>query len=224
MTTPTPGGCHAPSTLPVRPLRRRVGPARTAAQQGRKARPTARVVHPSGRRRRVLPAQERLFVADAPARVPTVADRLPPLPQVAHRRPTQAGARPAAGGGARGGGARPGPQRGRDRQPGREDHPRRGSRARLRRRQAPGGAKASCPGRHERARPGRRVHGAHLCPTGTAGGYWSRACGKNRPGWSWRGPTGRTRPGFASGSKESEGGGSRYRTIATGSCGGHPPR
>ena len=69
-----------------------------------------------------------------------------------------------------------------------------------------------------------RVHGAHLCPTGTAGGYWSRACGKNRPGWSWRGPTGRTRPGFASGPKESEGGGSRYRTIATGSCGGHPPR
>ena len=36
---PTPGGCHVPTALPVRPLRPRVGHPRTAALLSRKARP-----------------------------------------------------------------------------------------------------------------------------------------------------------------------------------------
>ena len=40
---PTPGGHHAPTALPIRPLRRRVGHPQTVALVGRKARPSAQV-------------------------------------------------------------------------------------------------------------------------------------------------------------------------------------
>ena len=56
VNAPTPGGCHATTTLPVRPLRRGMGHSRTAAQPGRKARPTTQVACTQGRGRRVLPA------------------------------------------------------------------------------------------------------------------------------------------------------------------------
>src|SRR5215211_3945992 len=76
---------YAPTTLPVRPLRRRMGHPRTAAQPGRKARSTAQVACTPDRGRRLLLAQEWLLVADAAPRVPTLADGLLPFPQVAHR-------------------------------------------------------------------------------------------------------------------------------------------
>jgi hypothetical protein len=39
----------------------------------------ARVTHPAGRRRRLLPPEERMLVAHAALGVPTLADRLLPL-------------------------------------------------------------------------------------------------------------------------------------------------
>src|ERR687889_206412 len=76
---PTTGGSHVPTALPVRPLRPRVGHSRTAALVGRKARPSAEVAAQTRRGRRLLPAQERVFVADAAARVSALADGLLPL-------------------------------------------------------------------------------------------------------------------------------------------------
>src|SRR5215212_9435079 len=62
---PTSGGHHAPTALPVRPLRRRVGYPRSVALVCRKARPSAEVAVEVRGGRRLLPAQERVFVADA---------------------------------------------------------------------------------------------------------------------------------------------------------------
>jgi hypothetical protein len=76
---PTPGGCHVPTALPVRPLRPRVGHSPTAALLSRKARPSAEVAAQTRRGRRLLPAQEWVFVADAAARVSALADGLLPL-------------------------------------------------------------------------------------------------------------------------------------------------
>src|SRR5215212_2694085 len=90
----TPGGCHVPTALPLRPLRRRVDHPRTAALFDRKARPSAEVAAETRRERRLLPAQERMFVADATLRVPAVADGLLPLPQVEDRRPAAPSPRP----------------------------------------------------------------------------------------------------------------------------------
>jgi transposase len=67
---PTLGGRHAPTALPVGPLRRRVGPPRTVALVRRKAWPSTEVAAEARGGRRVLPAQERVFVADASPRVP----------------------------------------------------------------------------------------------------------------------------------------------------------
>src|ERR671911_1358348 len=106
----------------------------------REAWPTAQVVLTPGRGRHLLPAQERLLVEDATAGVPFVAKGLLPLPALAPRRAAEASPRSPARGVARGGGARPGPQRGRDRQPGRQDHP--GGRARSGRSDYFGGATA----------------------------------------------------------------------------------
>src|SRR5215210_4512712 len=99
-------------------------------EQHPEAWPTAQVVLTPGRRRRLLPAQKRLLVEDAAAGVPFVANGLLPLSALAARRTAEASSRSSARGVARGGGARPRPQRGRDRQPSREDHP--GGRARAR--------------------------------------------------------------------------------------------
>ena len=60
---------------------------------------------------------------DAAARIRSVADRLLPLSTLATGWTAEARPRSPARGAARGGGTRPGPQRGRDRQPSREDHP-----------------------------------------------------------------------------------------------------
>jgi hypothetical protein len=70
VNTLTLGGRHAPTTLPARPFRRTVGHPPTAAHPVRKARPTAEVARTLSCGCRVLSPQERLLVADAPARIP----------------------------------------------------------------------------------------------------------------------------------------------------------
>src|SRR5215204_1292976 len=152
---PTLGGHHAPTTLPVRPLRGRVGHPRTVALVGRKARPSAEVAAEARGKRGVLPPEERMLVADAAPRVSAVADGLLPLPQVEDRRPSQKSPRPAARGGARGRRTRTRSQRRGRRQPGREDHPGRRPAARLRRSETDGGEKAPPTRGHQRAGTGR---------------------------------------------------------------------
>ena len=64
----TPGGHHAPTALSVRPLRRRVvGHPPTVALVGRIAWPSAEVATQARGKRRLLPAEERLRLADAAA-------------------------------------------------------------------------------------------------------------------------------------------------------------
>ena len=155
-----------PTALSVRPLRRRVGHPRAAALVGRKARPPAEVAAGStGSRRRVLPAQERVFVADAAPRVPALADGLLPLlPQVEDRRPAAPSPRPSSRGGARCVRTRPGSQRCGDRQPGGEDDdPGRRTGTRLRRSEASGRTEAPHLGGHGRAGVGRE--GSRRRPT-----------------------------------------------------------
>src|SRR5215207_4590080 len=108
-----------------------------------------------GRGRRLLPAQKRMLLEDAAARVPTLADGLLPFPALATRRTAEAVARSSAQGATRGGRARPGAQRGRDRQPGGEDHPSGRARAGLRRRKAHRRAQAPHPSGYQRVGVGR---------------------------------------------------------------------
>jgi len=62
----------------------------------RKARPSAEVAVEARGGRRLLPAAERVFVADAAPRIPAVADGLLSLPQVEDRRPAAPSPRPAS--------------------------------------------------------------------------------------------------------------------------------
>src|SRR5215212_11248079 len=66
------GGRYAPHLppVPLQPFRRRVGPAGAATRLPREARPAAKVAHPAGRGRRLLPAALWMCLADAPAGVP----------------------------------------------------------------------------------------------------------------------------------------------------------
>src|SRR5215207_9517412 len=135
-----------------------------------------------GRGRRLLPAQKRMLLEDAAARVPTLADGLLPFPALATRRTAEAVARSSAQGATRGGRARPGAQRGRDRQPGGEDHPGWRARAGLRRRKAHRRAQAPPPSGYQRvgvgrtgprrrpSRPGRRAAVAGREAEATAAG------------------------------------------------------
>jgi hypothetical protein len=63
--SPTLGGHHEPTALPVRPLRPRVGDPPTVALLGRKARSSTEVAAEARGGCRLLPAKERMFVADA---------------------------------------------------------------------------------------------------------------------------------------------------------------
>jgi hypothetical protein len=85
--------------------------------------PSPEVLCPTHSRRRLLPTEKRLRLADAPERVPALADALLPLSQVAPRRAAAASPRPAQGDRARiGGQGSRSPLRGGPRQPSREDH------------------------------------------------------------------------------------------------------
>jgi hypothetical protein len=140
-------------------------------------------------------------VADAAPREPAVADYcLLPLPQVEDRRPAAASSRWAANGGARGAGTQPRPQRGRHRQPGRENYP------------PVGGPERGLDGAKRLAGRKRhillvdtnglvlaaRVHGADLPDRDGGRRLLEEGKGLCR-GWSYSGPTARTRAGFASG-------------------------
>ena len=73
MYTRDPGGRHvphSPTTLPLRPFRRRMGPPGAPPRVPGKARTSPKVVQTAHCRRRLLPAEERLRLADAPERVP----------------------------------------------------------------------------------------------------------------------------------------------------------
>jgi len=85
VNTPSPEAAYAATTLSVRPLQRRVGYPRTAAVVRRKAQLPALADRALGSRRRVLPAEERVLMGHAPARISVLADRLPVL-QVANSR------------------------------------------------------------------------------------------------------------------------------------------
>src|SRR5215211_7396542 len=93
------GGRYAPHLppVPVRPFRRRVGPAGAATRLSREARPAAQVAHPAGCGRRLLPAALGMCLANAPVGVPALADRLLPLPQMAPGWPAAESARRAPG-------------------------------------------------------------------------------------------------------------------------------
>ena len=68
-----------------------------------------------------------------------------------------------------------------------------------------------------------RVHAASLHDRDGAQGLLTDELKKELPqSWSWSGLTERTRTSCAGGPKKSEGGGSRYRTIVTGSFGASP--
>ncbi len=209
------GGPHAPTALPVRPLRPRVGTARTAAGQGRKARPAAQVDDPAGRRRRLLPPEERLLVADASSGVPYGRQtvyyhfrrwRLDGRLKRAHDRLREE-VREAEG---------------RDRDPSaavidsqvvkttRVGGPERGY----------DGAKAEAPhlGGQQRSGVSRKGSMVPISPIGTAEDTcWTRD--KGCRGWICSKPTVHTRAASASGYGASWGGAWRCPTTATGSCG-----
>src|SRR3712207_8794538 len=73
-----PGGRHAayPSSVPLRPLRRRVGPARTAVGLLRGAGASPEMARPAGRGRRLLTAPFGLRLADAAQGGPAPAEGL----------------------------------------------------------------------------------------------------------------------------------------------------
>src|SRR5215218_765550 len=147
---------HPPPPVSVRPFRRRVDPAGATTRVPREARrPAAKVAHPAGRGCRLLPAALWMCLADAPARVPALADRLLSLPQMATGRSAAENARRAPGRGPGPRRARPGPQRGGDRQSGSQDQPGGRTRTRLRWGKAASRAQAPHPGGHQRARARR---------------------------------------------------------------------
>src|SRR5215213_10968823 len=153
-----PGGLHVPYTsppVPLRPLRRGVGPAGTPTRVFREARSPAEVARQARGRRRLLPAKERLRMAHVAPRVSAVADGVLPLLQVAPGREAQAGPRSAARSGPKGGGARARPERSGDRQPGRQRDRGGRTRTRLRWGEAALGQEAPPAGGHRRARARR---------------------------------------------------------------------
>jgi hypothetical protein len=72
--------------VPAGPLQHRIGPVGAASRILREAWSSAEVVRPAHRRCRLLSSALGLCLADAPPRVPALADGLLPLPQVASGR------------------------------------------------------------------------------------------------------------------------------------------